>query len=53
MVQGPVLVGTNGVVSGHEVPLEYGATIVVGRSRSCDVSLQTIEGWQELDDEQR
>lgn len=53
MVQGPVLVGTNGIVRGLEFPLEYGATVVVGRSRSCDISLQNAQGWQDLSEDQR
>ncbi len=53
MAQGPVLVGADGFARGVDFPIEYGSTVVVGRSRSCDVSLQTVEGWQALDDEQR
>ena len=43
--QGPVLVGIKGVVQGELFPLEYGKSVVVGRSRSCDISLRNCKNW--------
>ena len=53
MAQGPVLAGTDGLVRGVEFPIEYGATVVVGRSRSCDLSLQRLDSWESLKPEEQ
>ena len=53
MSGGPVLVGTAGFVDGEEYPVALGATVVIGRSRSCDISLQRCKTWLALDDEDR
>lgn len=47
--QGPVLVGTKGVAEGEVFPLEYGKSLVIGRSRSCDVSLRNCKRWLEAE----
>jgi len=47
---GPVLVGVKGVVEGELFPLEYGKPVVIGRSRSCDISLRNCKGWPETED---
>jgi len=49
----PVLVGVDGFVAGEEIPLQYGKTIIVGRSRSCDISLRRCPRWRELPVEER
>ena len=49
----PVLVGTAGFVDGEEYPVALGATVVIGRSRSCDISLQRCKTWLALDEEDR
>lgn len=36
----PVLLGTAGLVAGDSFVLEDGADVVIGRSRSCDISLR-------------
>jgi pSer/pThr/pTyr-binding forkhead associated (FHA) protein len=48
--QGPILVGVRGVVEGEEYPLKYGASVVIGRSRSCDVSLRDCKRWREAEE---
>ncbi len=48
--EGPVLVGVSGVVEGEVFPLEYGKAVIIGRSRSCDISLRDCARWQELED---
>jgi pSer/pThr/pTyr-binding forkhead associated (FHA) protein len=48
-----VLIGTDGFVRGIEFPIEYGATVVIGRSRSCDLSLQRLDGWSALNPEEQ
>ncbi len=53
MQRTPTLKGIEGHVKGEEVKLEYGRTIVVGRSRSCDFSLRRIKAWQEKGAEER
>lgn len=45
MSDGPVLIGTEGFVVGEKFPLDRGATIVIGRSRSCDISLRRCSSW--------
>jgi pSer/pThr/pTyr-binding forkhead associated (FHA) protein len=47
--QGLVLVGLAGVVEGEMFPLEYGKSVVVGRSRHCDISLRNCRRWNELE----
>jgi len=53
VAQGPVLVGSDGFVRGIEYPIDYGCTVVVGRSRSCDISLQTLKSWEALNAEEQ
>jgi hypothetical protein len=53
MARKPVLVGTEGHVEGEEMVLDYGKTVVVGRSRSADFSLRRIPEVLELSDEER
>ena len=48
MADGPVLTGVEGFVRGEEYPLWRGATVVIGRSRSCDISLRRCRAWLEL-----
>lgn len=43
------LVGIAGFVDGEEFELKPGETIVIGRSRSCDISLQNCEKYLEVD----
>jgi len=50
---GPVLIGTAGFVDGEEYPVAVGATVVIGRSRSCDISLQRCKTWLALDEDDR
>lgn len=49
----PVLVGTGGHVEGERMELDYGKTVVVGRSRSADFSLRRIPDVAKLSDEER
>ena len=49
----PTLVGASGHVEGEEMKLEYGKTIVVGRSRSADFSLRRMAKVKALTDEER
>jgi len=51
--EGPVLVGIQGFVQGEEFPLWRGATVVVGRSRGCDISLRRCKAWLALAPEKR
>lgn len=53
MAQGPVLVGADGFVRGVDFPIEYGSTVVVGRSRSCDLSLQLLDSWGALNPDEQ
>ena len=53
MAGGPALVGVEGFVEGEHYPVGLGATVVVGRSRSCDISLQRCKTWLALDEESR
>lgn len=41
----PTLVGIAGHVDGAVLPLEYGKKVVIGRSRSADWSLVSLESW--------
>ena len=49
----PTLVGASGHVEGEEMRLEYGKTIVVGRSRSADFSLRRMEAVTSMSDAER
>jgi hypothetical protein len=49
----PTLVGIEGHVEGEEMKLEYGKTIVVGRSRSADLSLRRMNAITSMSDVQR
>jgi len=49
----PTLVGVSGHVQGEEMKLEYGKTIVVGRSRSADFSLRRMKAVAAMTDEER
>jgi len=51
--EGPVLVGIEGFVQGEEYALWRGATVVLGRSRGCDISLRRCKSWLALDPAQR
>ena len=53
MPEGPVLVGVEGFVRGEAYPLWRGATVVIGRSRSCDISLRRCKAWLALAPGQR
>ena len=53
MPDGPVLVGMEGFVQGEEYPLWRGATVVIGRSRGCDISLRRCRSWLALGAEER
>ena len=50
---GPVLVGVEGFVQGEEYALWRGATVVLGRSRGCDISLRRCRSWLALDANKR
>ena len=47
--QCPVLIGVSGIVQGEMFPLEYGKSVVIGRSRSCDISLRNCKRWLEAE----
>ena len=47
---GPVLIGVKGIVQGETFPLEYGKAVVIGRSRSCDISLRNCRRWLETEE---
>jgi len=51
--EGAVLVGVEGFIRGEEYPLWRGATVVIGRSRSCDISLRRCRSWLALDPAKR
>ena len=46
---GPVLVGISGVVQGESFALDYGKSLVIGRSRSCDISIRNCKRWQDTE----
>ena len=48
--EGPVLVGIRGVAEGEVFALEYGRSLVIGRSRDCDVSLRNCRRWVEAEE---
>ena len=41
----PVLIGTAGIVQGESFVLATGVAVVIGRSRSCDISLRRTTGY--------
>jgi pSer/pThr/pTyr-binding forkhead associated (FHA) protein len=41
----PVLIGTAGLVQGESFLLNRGVAVVIGRSRSCDISLRRSTGY--------
>ncbi len=41
----PVLIGTAGIVQGESFVLAPGVAVVIGRSRSCDISLRRTSGY--------
>ena len=49
----PTLVGIGGHVKGERFPLEYGAKVVVGRSREADISLRRMVSLRRMTEEQR
>jgi len=51
--QGPVLLGISGIVEGEQFPLEQGKSLVIGRSRSCDISLRNCPRWVEAEEKGR
>ena len=48
--QGPVLIGIAGIVEGEVFPLEYGKSVIIGRSRMCDISLRNCKRWLDLEE---
>lgn len=44
----PTLVGTSGYSQGERFPLQYGKTLVIGRSRSADFSLRRLKKYLSL-----
>ena len=44
-----VLVGVKGLVEGEVYKLDRGTSVVIGRSRSCDISLRECKRWQEAE----
>lgn len=49
----PVLVGTAGIVQGEQFVLQPGVPVVIGRSRSCDISLRRTAGYLKAPTESR
>jgi pSer/pThr/pTyr-binding forkhead associated (FHA) protein len=49
----PVLVGTAGIVQGEQFVLQPGVPVVIGRSRSCDISLRRTAGYLKAPSESR
>lgn len=48
-----ILRGVEGLVEGEVFPLSYGQTVIVGRSRNCDISLKRSRKYQSLTEEQK
>lgn len=48
-----ILRGVEGIVEGEVFPLSYGQTVIVGRSRNCDISLKKSRKYQGLTEEQK
>ena len=49
----PVLVGVAGHVKGVHFPLEYGKTVVVGRSRGSDLSLRLLDSYVSMSEDEQ
>lgn len=49
----PVLIGTAGIVQGESYMLKPGVAVVIGRSRSCDISLRRTAGYLKAAPESR
>ncbi|MBA3847856.1 MAG: FHA domain-containing protein [Planctomycetes bacterium] len=49
----PVLIGSTGMVAGEAFVLNDPCDVVIGRSRSCEVSLQSARRYQALTDDER
>ncbi|MDQ7779717.1 MAG: FHA domain-containing protein [Planctomycetota bacterium] len=48
-----ILRGVNDLVEGEVFPLEYGQTVVVGRSSKADISLKKCKKYKDLSHEER
>ena len=48
-----ILRGVEGLVEGEVFPLSYGQTVIVGRSRNCDISLKKSRKYQTLTEDQK
>lgn len=48
-----ILRGTGGLVEGETFRVDYGETVILGRSSSCDISLKKCEKYLLLDPEER
>lgn len=44
---GPILIGMSGVVQGESYALNYGKSLVIGRSRTCDISIRNCKRWMD------
>lgn len=49
----PLLIGTAGMVQGERYTLAEGVPVVIGRSRSCDISLRRLPAYLNAPPEQR
>lgn len=49
----PVLIGTAGLVQGESYVLNPGVAVIIGRSRSCDISLRRTPGYLKASPEAR
>ena len=49
----PTLIGIEGLVKGEVYPLDSGNEIIVGRSRSCDISLRKLDSYRSMAAEDR
>lgn len=49
----PMLIGIEGLVRGERYPLDSGNEIIVGRSRSCDISLRQLDSYRAMAPEDR
>lgn len=48
-----VLTGIEGYCKDESFEIREGATVVMGRSRSCDISFRRLRSWMEASEEQR
>lgn len=48
-----ILRGIEGLVEGEVFPLSYGQTVILGRSRNCDISLKKSRKYQTLTEDQK